>query len=63
MRHKSGAIAADATWGASAAAAVSTGGLPTDPAAAKDKKKFDKGKGKGKKPEKPGAATAASDGA
>ena len=63
QKARTGATAADAAWGAAAVAAVASGGWPTDPAAAKDKKKFDKGKGKGKKPDKSGAAPAAGDGA
>ena len=62
QKARTGASAADAAWGAAAAAAVGAGGLPADPAAARDKRKFDKGSGKGKKPDKPGAAPAAGDG-
>ena len=56
QKGRAGASAADGAWSATTAAAVASGGLPTDPAAVRDKRakfdKGDKGKGKGKKPEK-----------
>ena len=55
QKAQAGAYAADASWSATASAAAAVGGLPGDPAAVKDKKKFEKGKGKGKKPDKPSA--------
>ena len=55
QKARAGAYAADSSWSATASAAAAVGGLPSDPAAVKDKKKFEKGKGKGKKPDKPSA--------
>jgi hypothetical protein len=53
QKARAGATAADSAWTSTTAAAVATGGLPGDPAVARDKRKADKGKGKGKKPGKP----------
>ena len=63
LRQKApaGALAADAAGSSTAAAAVAIGGLPTDPEAARDKKKHDKGKGKCKKLGKPTAPPGAVD--
>ena len=60
QKARAGAYAADSSWSATASAAAAVGGLPSDPAAVKDKKKFEKGKGKGKdRPGKPSAPPAA----
>ena len=61
QKARAGASAADAAWSSTAAAAVAVGGLPTDPAAARDKKKRAKGKGRGKKAAKPAAPPGAGD--
>ena len=61
QKARAGAWAQDAAWSATAGAAAAVGGLPGDPAAIKDKKRADKGKGKGK-PDK-GAKSGAPPGA
>ena len=57
QKARAGATAADSAWTSTTAASVATGGLPSDPAAVKEKK--GKGKGKGKTPGKPPASPGA----